>query len=207
MYRFNPFELNRRKTRNRTDSLGCNKFSDNLQNCTIRGRRYKPRTIPTDLETIPNLPGNNRGHGGTVSRHSFHAQYPRSARRNDNSTAFLLFPRTRNSLYRCELHIRVHGLPRKRSSCLFFSDNGVARGRASRFQEIYRPTFRLYDLSYALFPGKAPRLVSRRGLREENEISRCCLNWQRNSPMNRSGSVLSRYGETWPRFKSIYDIF
>lgn len=59
----------------------------------MRGRRYKVRTIPTDLETIlSNLL--RPEHRDTVSSQSrdFHAQYPRGGR---NNNSFLLFSRTR----------------------------------------------------------------------------------------------------------------
>lgn len=59
----------------------------------MRGRWYKVRTIPTDLETIlSNLL--RPEHRDTVSSQSrdFHAQYPRGGR---NNNSFLLFSRTR----------------------------------------------------------------------------------------------------------------
>lgn len=91
--------------------MECNKFSDNLQIA-----RYKLRT--TDLETIGQLapPGTPR-HGIQFLVTAFTRNIlPASWRRNNNSTAFLLFSRTHSSLYRRELHPRVHGLPRKRPS-------------------------------------------------------------------------------------------
>lgn len=155
---------------------------------TCKIARYKLRTIPTDLGTIAQLapPGTPR-HGIQFLVTAFTRNIlPASWRRNNNSTAFLLFSRTHSSLYRRELHPRVRGLPRKRPS----SFPTMARGRASQFQQIYRPTFRLHDLCDTLFPGKDPR---------ESEISpRCCLNWQRNSPMNPIDLAPPRHGETWP---------
>lgn len=55
----------------------------------MRGRRYKVRTIPTDLETI--LSNLLRPEHSFSSR-DFHAQYPRGGR---NNNSFLLFSRTR----------------------------------------------------------------------------------------------------------------
>lgn len=91
--------------------MECNKFSDNLQNCTIQTSHNRFRN------DRPTCSARNTETRNTVSRHGFHAQYPPASwRRNNNSTAFLLFSRTHSSLYRRELHPRVHGLPRKRPS-------------------------------------------------------------------------------------------
>lgn len=146
----------------------------------MRGRRYKVRTIPTDLETIlSNLL--RQEHRDTVSRHATFTRnilaeggtIIRFSSSREHAQPALSLPTT---------------LPRTRPTAetvLFFPDNGVARGRASQLQEIYRPTFRL--LRDTLFPGKEYSTT-----RHEKTKSRPrSLNWQRNSPMNRSDPTLA----------------
>lgn len=106
---------------------------------TCKIARYKLRT--TDLETIGQLapPGTPR-HGIQFLVTAFTRNIlPASWRRNNNSTAFLLFSRTHSSLYRRELHPRVHGLPRKRPSS-FPTMASREGGRHSSKKFIARPS-------------------------------------------------------------------